>query len=79
VPTERSPEPLLTIGEFARLTQLTTKALRIYDESGLLCPARVDQTSGYRYYNLDHARVGRLIGSLSGDRPRTGRDRPVAR
>ena len=62
MPTERSPEPLLTIGEFARLTQLTTKALRIYDESGLLCPKRVDQTSGYRYYSLDQARVGRLIG-----------------
>ena len=39
---------LLTIGEFAPATHLSVKALRHYDEVGLLQPADVDQASGYR-------------------------------
>ena len=38
------------IGEFARLTRVSVKMLRHYDEIGLLRPARVDEGSGYRYY-----------------------------
>ncbi len=60
----RTDRTLLTIGEFARLARLTTKALRIYDESGLLRPADVDPTSGYRRYDPDQVRVARLIGLL---------------
>lgn len=41
---------LLGIGEFARRTRLSPGALRRYDESGLLPPARVDGASGYRWY-----------------------------
>jgi DNA-binding transcriptional MerR regulator len=41
---------LLPIGRFARLTGLTVKALRHYDEVGLLRPAAVDPASGYRLY-----------------------------
>jgi DNA-binding transcriptional MerR regulator/predicted N-acetyltransferase YhbS len=37
-------------GEFAAVTGLSIKALRLYDERGLLVPARVDQTTGYRRY-----------------------------
>lgn len=40
----------LTIGEFGRRTQLSRKALRLYDERGLLVPARIDPDSGYRQY-----------------------------
>ncbi|MFC6155881.1 MerR family transcriptional regulator [Kribbella jiaozuonensis] len=40
----------LTIGEFATLTHLSVRTLRRYHESGLLVPATVDATSGYRYY-----------------------------
>ena len=49
----------LTIGEFARASGLTRKALRIYDDLGLLRPARTDPTTGYRHYaagQLTHAR-----------------------
>jgi DNA-binding transcriptional MerR regulator len=42
---------VLTIGRFADATGLTSKALRHYDEIGLLVPARVDPDSGYRYYD----------------------------
>ncbi|MFG1832603.1 MerR family transcriptional regulator [Micromonospora chersina] len=51
---------LLTIGAFARTARLTPKALRLYDELGLLPPAAVDPHSGYRYYapvQLDRARL----------------------
>jgi serine/threonine protein phosphatase PrpC len=48
---------LLTIGAFARTARLTPKALRLYDELGLLRPAAVDAESGYRYY--DPAQLGR--------------------
>jgi protein phosphatase len=41
---------MVTIGRFARLTGLTVKALRHYDELGLLKPARVDAWTGYRWY-----------------------------
>ena len=43
-------DTLLTIGRFASASGLTVKALRHYDEIGLLRPARVDGSSGYRYY-----------------------------
>jgi DNA-binding transcriptional MerR regulator len=42
---------MLTIGRFADTTGLTVKALRHYDEIGLLVPARVDEDNGYRYYD----------------------------
>ena len=42
---------LMTIGRFSRLTGLTVKALRHYDELGLLCPATVDADTGYRSYS----------------------------
>ncbi|WP_328537702.1 MerR family transcriptional regulator [Streptomyces sp. NBC_00344] len=48
---------LLTIGAFARLSRLSAKALRRYDDLGLLPPARVDPLNGYRYY--DEAQLGR--------------------
>ena len=58
------PERLLTIGEFARLARLTTKALRVYDDIGLLRPAEVDPTSGYRRYRTQQLDTARLIGLL---------------
>jgi DNA-binding transcriptional MerR regulator len=41
---------MLRIGDFARLSQVSVKALRFYDEIGLLKPTSVDRTTGYRYY-----------------------------
>jgi DNA-binding transcriptional MerR regulator len=45
-------EDLVPIGQFAAASQLSPKALRLYDENGLLPPASVDPDSGYRYYRL---------------------------
>jgi protein phosphatase len=51
---------LMTSGEFARASRLSPKALRLYDELGLLSPAEVDPVTGYRRYapaQLEHARL----------------------
>jgi DNA-binding transcriptional MerR regulator len=47
----------LPIGRFSRLTGLTVKALRHYDELGLLRPVEVDPETGYRSYSPEQ--VGR--------------------
>lgn len=45
----------MTIKEFARLCGCTTQTLRYYDHQNLLKPVRVDDSSGYRYYDKDQA------------------------
>jgi PPM family protein phosphatase len=55
---------LLTIGEFARASRLSPKALRLYDDLGLLPPAQVDEWSGYRYYAPSQLEAARLIAWL---------------
>ena len=54
----------MSIGEFARGSRLSTKALRLYDELGLLPPARVDEGSGYRFYEPGQLKQARLIAAL---------------
>jgi len=44
---------LMPIGRFSRLTGVGVKALRHYDEIGLLVPAAVDDETGYRFYSVD--------------------------
>ena len=55
---------MLTIGEFARETGLTAKALRLYDDLGLLAPADVDDRTGYRRYTPDQVDRARLVARL---------------
>ncbi len=55
---------MLTIGEFAQATGLTAKALRLYDELGLLAPADVDERTGYRRYTPDQVARARLVARL---------------
>jgi len=57
-------QPLLTIGAFARAVGLAPSALRYYDECGLLRPAEVDETTGYRYYTPDLARRAQLVAQM---------------
>jgi DNA-binding transcriptional MerR regulator len=54
----------MSIGEFARRSRLSPKALRLYDGLGLLSPARVDELSGYRYYEDAQLEPARLIATL---------------
>jgi len=55
---------LMTIGAFARASRLSPKALRLYDELGLLAPARVDPDSGYRRYAPEQLEQARLVAWL---------------
>jgi len=61
---ETHAKRLLSIGEFAAATQLSPKALRLYDEQRLLPPAHIDADNGYRYYRSDQVPKGRLIRTL---------------
>jgi len=55
---------LFSIGEFSQISGLSVKALRFYDEKGLLKPAQVDATSGYRFYDAGSAERARVIARL---------------
>jgi PPM family protein phosphatase len=55
---------LLPIGAFARSARLSPKALRLYDELGLLRPAFVDPASGYRFYDPAQLEQARLVAWL---------------
>ena len=59
-------EQLVPIGRFSRMTRLSIKALRHYDRIGLLQPAEVDPSSGYRYYRLTQTRTAEAIRLLRG-------------
>lgn len=51
----------LTIGEFSKMTYLSVKALRHYHEVGLLEPATIDPTTGYRRYTSNQVATAQAI------------------
>jgi DNA-binding transcriptional MerR regulator/effector-binding domain-containing protein len=53
---------MFSIGDFAAMGRVSVRMLRHYDALGLLRPARVDPSSGYRYYSADQlSRLNRII------------------
>ena len=46
---------MITIQGFAKLCGCNTQTLRYYDRIGLLMPAKVDEWTGYRYYEEEQA------------------------
>jgi DNA-binding transcriptional MerR regulator len=58
------PKELLSIGTFANMTRLSIKALRLYDQLGILQPRHVDPQTGYRYYEPDQLPRARRIRNL---------------
>lgn len=54
-------DDLLTSGEFSRRTRLSAKALRLYEQQGLLVPDEVDAASRYRRYRVGRLADARLI------------------
>jgi DNA-binding transcriptional MerR regulator len=54
----------LSIGAFSRASRLSVKALRLYDDLGLLPPAREDGATGYRFYAPGQLETAGLIGLL---------------
>ena len=54
----------LSIGAFAQESGLSPKALRLYDDLGLLAPADVDLRTGYRSYDRCQLATAKLIVRL---------------
>ena len=52
---------LVSIGDFSRMTHLSVKALRHYHDVGLLVPAEIDRSSGYRYYRPEQVPTAQVI------------------
>ena len=42
---------MLKIGDFSKLSRVSIRMLRHYDELGVLRPVKIDPDSGYRYYS----------------------------
>lgn len=55
---------MLTIGEFSKISRVSAKTLRYYDQIGLLKPGYVSSESGYRYYEVSQLRDMLLIARL---------------
>ncbi|MEM7725200.1 MAG: MerR family transcriptional regulator [Cyanobacteria bacterium P01_A01_bin.45] len=53
---------MLRISDFAQLSRVSPKALRLYDRMGLLKPIQVDSLNGYRYYSASQlSRLNRIL------------------
>lgn len=59
-------DDFLSLGRFAKTGQLSRKALRLYDEMGILMPDYIDPNTGYRYYNPGQLEKARFIRMLRG-------------
>ncbi len=55
---------IFKIGEFSKLTQVSIRMLRYYDETGLLKPACIDPLTGYRLYSVEQLSVVNKITFL---------------
>ncbi len=54
----------IPISRFSFITRLSPKALRYYDQKGLLVPEAKDPMTGYRYYTADQLDRGVRIKTL---------------
>ncbi len=52
------------IGDFSRISGITVKTLRYYQEYGILNPSFVDETTGYRYYDESILEKAKIIHAL---------------
>lgn len=55
---------MLKIGDFSKLSRISIRMLRHYDEIGLLMPKSTDPFTGYRYYSEDQLPVAGQITAL---------------
>ena len=60
----KTSDTLYKIGMFAAMNHVTVKALRFYEEQGLLRPALIHPETGYRYYTLSQMAVLHQITAL---------------
>lgn len=55
---------MLKIGDFSKLSRISIRMLRHYDELGLLVPEHIDYFTKYRYYNETQLSIAGRITSL---------------
>jgi DNA-binding transcriptional MerR regulator len=55
---------LISIGKFSKLTDLSVRTLRLYDELDVLKPAFIDPDTGYRSYRLDQVGTAHRIRAM---------------
>lgn len=55
---------MLSIGEFSKICEVSTKTLRYYDEIGLIHPDEIHPENGYRYYSIRQLKKMLLINRL---------------
>jgi DNA-binding transcriptional MerR regulator len=55
---------MLKIGDFSKLSRISIRMLRHYDEIGLLMPKSIDNFTGYRFYSEDQLPVVGRITAL---------------
>lgn len=55
---------MLRIGQFSKVSKLSVKTLRFYDQKGLVPPAFIDEQTGYRYYAEDQLLTVKRIQSF---------------
>ena len=55
---------MLKIGDFSKLSRVSIRMLRHYDDIGLLKPAEIDDFTGYRYYREDQLFIVARITAL---------------
>lgn len=55
---------MLSIGEFSKICEVSTKTLRYYDEIGLIRPNEINPENGYRYYSINQLKKMLLINRL---------------
>lgn len=55
---------MLKIGDFSKLSRVSIRMLRHYDEIGLLNPVKVDDFTGYRYYSEEQLPIMAKINAL---------------
>lgn len=55
---------MLKIGDFSKLSRISIRMLRHYDEIGLLAPKAIDKFTGYRYYGEDQLPIAGQIAAL---------------
>jgi DNA-binding transcriptional MerR regulator len=55
---------LISIGQFSKRTELSIRALRLYDELEVLKPVFIDPDTHYRRYGLEQVRVAQQVRAL---------------
>lgn len=55
---------MLSIGEFSKICEVSTKTLRYYEEIGLIYPDEINPENGYRYYSIEQMKKMLFINRL---------------